>query len=103
MKSTLLSASVLALAAMAAGSSFAEGSDSLVQNNTGFVSTKTRADVQAELAQAQREGYNVSLGHNWDGGGKPVISTRSRDEVRREAIGSVASTNALERNYPVMR
>lgn len=103
MKSKLISASVLAFAALAAGSSFAEGRDIYPASNASAVSTKTRADVQAELAQAQRNGYNVNIGRNWTGDNAVSTSNRSRDEVRREAASAVVSTSALEHDYPVVR
>jgi hypothetical protein len=65
MKSNLVSASVLAVSALAffgSASSFAEGRDPFPQDQVKAVSTKSRADVRAELVQAQREGYNVNIG-----------------------------------------
>jgi hypothetical protein len=52
MKSNLVSASVLAVSALAffgSASSFAEGRDPFPQDQVNTVSTKTRADVRAEL------------------------------------------------------
>lgn len=57
MKSNLVSASILAVSALAffgSASSFAEGRDPFPQEKVNTVSTKTRADVKAELLQAPR-------------------------------------------------
>jgi hypothetical protein len=107
MKSNLVSASVLAISAVAifgSASSFAEGRDPypLDQVNT-TVSTKTRAEVKAELVQAQREGsYKVNLGNDFGDAHAVPASGKTRAEVKAE-IGKVASTAALERDYPVVQ
>ena len=57
MKSNLVSASVLAVSALAffgSASSFAEGRDPFPQDQVKSVSTKTRADVRAELVAARQ-------------------------------------------------
>lgn len=78
-KQLVAAATVLA----ATGAAFAEARYPV---DTPFVSTKTRAEVRAELEQARAQGlltwgesrnYPVSA---------PVRSTRSREEVRAEAI-----------------
>ncbi|MCZ8258457.1 MAG: DUF4148 domain-containing protein [Bacteroidia bacterium] len=106
MKSNLVSASVLAISAVAifgSASSFAEGRDPypLDQVNSS-VSTKTRAEVKAELLQAQREGYNVNLGNNYGDVHTAPVSNKTRAEVKAE-IGKVASASAIERDYPVVQ
>ena len=107
MKSNLVSASVLAVSALAffgSASSFAEGRDPypLDQvNNT--VSTKTRADVRAELLEAQRDGsYKANLGNDYGDAHASPASGKTRAEVKAE-IGTVVSTAALERDYPVVQ
>ncbi len=83
MKSNLVSASVLALAALAtlgSANSFAE-SDPFPQVNVSAASGKTRADVRAELLQAQRAGYDVKVGNTYqDVNVAPASKTRS--EIR---------------------
>jgi hypothetical protein len=106
MKSNLVSASVLAVSALAffgSASSFAEGRDPFPQDQVNSVSTKTRADVRAELAQAQHEGYSVNIGPTYQAPEAIApASTRSRAEVKAEA-GSTVSVSALERDYPVVQ
>jgi len=45
----------------ATGAAFAQSTE-YADPAAGFVSTKTRAEVRAELAQAQREGYSANIG-----------------------------------------
>ena len=57
MKSNLVSASVLAVSALAffgSASSFAEGRDPFPLDQASAVSTKTRAEVKSEVLQAQK-------------------------------------------------
>lgn len=60
MKKSILSAAVLTLAALGAGSAWAEGPVNFPADN--FQSTKTRAQVQAELAEAIRTGDMIGNG-----------------------------------------
>ena len=106
MKSNLVSASVLAVSALAffgSASSFAEGRDPFPQDQVNTVSSKTRADVRAELAQAKREGYSVNIGRTYQAPeASAPASTRSRAEVKAEA-GAAVSVSTLERDYPVVQ
>ena len=106
MKSTLVSASILAIAALASANSFAEGRDPYPLDQVSAASTKTRADVQAELLQAQREGYSVNIGNTYQDpafSGTPA-STRTRAEVKAEASsGTAVSVSALEHAYPAVQ
>jgi len=89
MKSNLVSASVLAIAALAtfgSASSFAEGRDPYPLDQVSAASTKTRAEVQAELLQAQREGYNVNLGNTYADVKVAPVSNKTRAEVRAELL-----------------
>jgi hypothetical protein len=61
----------------AASSSFAAGNSEFVEF-TGFQSTKTRAEVRAELAEATKTPEFVEYTN--------VASNKSRDEVRKEAV-----------------
>ena len=77
-KQLIAAATVLA----ATGAAFAEARPV----DTPFVSTKTRAEVRAELAQAQAQGLLMRRERQNYPVSAPVRSTRSRDEVRAEAI-----------------
>ena len=106
MKSNLVSASVLAVSALAffgSASSFAEGRDPFPQEQANTASTKSRADVRAELLQAQREGYSVNVPRNYQAPeASAPASTRSRADVKAE-VGNAVSVSALERDYPVVQ
>ncbi len=102
MKSNLVSASVLAVSALAffgSSSSFAEGRDPFPQDTVNTVSTKTRADVKAELLQAQREGYSVNISPTYQDVYTAPASSKTRAEVKAE-IGTTVSTATLDREYP---
>ncbi len=106
MKSNLVSASVLAVSALAffgSASSFAEGRDPYPLDQVNAVSTKSRADVRAELLQAQRDGsYRANLGNDYGDAHAAPASGKTRAEVKAEADTAV-STAALERDYPVVQ
>lgn len=106
MKSNLVSASVLAVSALAffgSASSFAEGRDPFAQDQVNAVSTKSRAEVRAELAQAQREGYSVNIAPNYQAPeASAPVSSKTRAEVKAEA-GSAVSISAIDRDYPVVQ
>ncbi|SDO08311.1 DUF4148 domain-containing protein [Polaromonas sp. JS666] len=105
MKSNLVSASVLAVSALAffgSASSFAEGRDPFAQDQVKSVSTKTRAEVKAELAQAQREGYSVNIGRTYQDVYSAPASSKTRAEVKAE-IGTTVSASALDRDFPVVQ
>jgi Zn-dependent protease with chaperone function len=100
--------SVVALAAMGFVSAFAQQSDYVQDRraaaaNPQVVSTLTRAQVQAEAAQAQAEkrqrGYldenDIYLRPSWMN--KPV-STLSREAVRAEAIKASREKRMHENN-----
>lgn len=73
---------VAAITVLAAtGAAFAEARPI----NTPFVSTKTRAEVRAELEQARAQGL-LTRDRERHPVFAPVQSTRSREEVRAEAI-----------------
>lgn len=80
----------IAAAASAAGNAFA---DDITVDNNAFVSSRSRAEVQAELAQYKRSGVNTwSIAYN------PLRSlqgTRSRGEVAGEYIASRNQVAAL--------
>ncbi|OWW20556.1 DUF4148 domain-containing protein [Noviherbaspirillum denitrificans] len=79
---------VAAFAILAAtGSAFAAGNSEFVEF-TNVPSTKTRAEVRAELAQAREQQV---AGSSEFVEFTPVASTRTREEVRREAVQSAHS------------
>lgn len=58
-------------------------------------STVTRADRRAEVLQARKDGTLDRLSRSEvDVGSTPVVSTRSRDEVRKEAVAATRSGQA---------
>jgi hypothetical protein len=80
----------LVLAAGFAGTAFAE---TPTIDNTVFVSSKSRADVQAELAAYKQAGVNP-----WATSYNPLrqfTSTRTRAEVVAEYLASRQEVNAL--------
>jgi hypothetical protein len=92
-KKLILSFAVLA--ASASASAFAGDID--VNKQSEFVSTKSRAEVKAELAQARAEGLQTSL--------TDVIvftdaaSAKTRDDVRREALRSAKVQHNSDLHY----
>jgi len=91
-KSALL-ASVLAAAAFGASAQEATLFDDVPQ------STKTRAEVKAELAQAQAEGFEISGGEATLFADTGVVGTRDRAEVRAEAAQLLDSSSAYRIAY----
>lgn len=74
---------------------------------TGFQSTRTRAEVMAELDQSKASGEYAVSNHEYPAPGRNFNSTRSRAEVIAEleqakADGTYAQ-NDFESEYPVMR
>ncbi len=105
MKSNLVSASILAIAALAtfgSTSSFAEGSDPYPLDQVSAASTKTRAEVRAELLQAQRAGYNVNLGNTYPDVKVAPISNKTRAEVKAEITAS-SPGYSIEHDYPTVQ
>lgn len=60
-----------------------------------ITSTQSRAEVKAELKQAREQGLFESFNDGNYPGRSDFQSTRSRDEVRREAIEAVRSGEAF--------
>jgi hypothetical protein len=91
----LIAASAFALVG---ASAFADGP----QRTEPFVSTMTRAQVQADLASAQASGELAQLRVQYNDFGTAAVMAsampRNVAEVRAEAI-AVASTRTLERAY----
>lgn len=85
--SKILASTVIALASVAAGSAFADSFDQQYPVVAPTQSTLTRAQVQAELLQAKKDGTWVGTG-NLDN--YPVIANvgtpKTRVEVRAELL-----------------
>lgn len=107
MKSKLASAAILAIAALTSASSFAEGYIPGLSDQVSVTSTKTRAEVRAELLQAQREGYTVNIDRTYQAPESTPANagTKTRAEVKAEvaASGSRVSGSVIERAYPVVQ
>jgi hypothetical protein len=88
---------IAAVAVFAAvGSAFAQQSE-FVAPDAGFNSTLTRAEVRQDLTQATSQGAIAQRQHD----GQDTVyaaSTRSRQEVRAEAIQSAQSHRAGDVN-----
>ncbi len=95
MKTRLLMAAVIALSGIATvGTTFADSPS----GEPTAISTKTRAEVKAELEQARSEGLLMNSGEHgfrdeWSGSKTGAMgvagsrySSRTREEVRAEAI-----------------
>ncbi|MBX3654824.1 MAG: DUF4148 domain-containing protein [Ramlibacter sp.] len=80
----------IALAAVTAGNAFA---DDITIDTTPFTSTKTRAEVQAELSQFKKAGVNPwSTQYNQLAG---FQSTKTAAQVRAEYVADRAEVAAL--------
>jgi len=84
---------------VSASSAFAQ---EYVVPDAGFVSTKSRAEVVAEISQAQADGSLTFVEHNY-----PVVqfaSSKSRAEVLAELDQARVdgSLNFVEHSYPVL-
>ncbi|MGH8846095.1 MAG: DUF4148 domain-containing protein [Polaromonas sp.] len=104
MQSKLVSASILAIAALSSASSFA-GDHRYPEDPVSVTSGKTRADVRAELLQAQREGYKISSDSTYPApDSTPAASTKTRAEVRAELLQAQREgykTN-VDNTYPAL-
>lgn len=87
------SKALLAVAAFAALAGTAARADDITIDNTPFVSSKTRAEVQAELVQFKQTGVNPwSISYN------PLAkfdSAKSRDQVKAEYLAERDQVAAL--------
>ena len=64
MKSNFITAAVVAVAALTSVAASAEGYNQYLFDQMKAPATKTRAEVRAELLQAQREGAVAGSGYN---------------------------------------
>lgn len=99
--SKLLSAAILAAAALASTGAFANDSDYPTAQVDAPVSTTTRAQVRAEYLQAKREGTLIESDINY-----PVVaaerSTKSRAEVKAELREAQRAGHSMhiDNSYP---
>ena len=78
--------SLIAILLVASTAAFANEAPDELANRTPFMGERTRADVQAELADARAIGtLNVDL-YVANRNSQPVLSQRSRSAVRAEAV-----------------
>jgi Domain of unknown function (DUF4148) len=102
MKTSRIAALALIATAAAGFNAYAESSDSYQPEPVQkFVSTLTRAQVQAEAIQATRD--NFTRGYNYETGeyqiaapAKAIGDTLTREAVRAEAIKARNSVNVLD-------
>jgi hypothetical protein len=99
---TLVSAAVLAIAALGAANAFAansyRGTESELVNLQGVTSTKARADVRAEQSQAAKKAHHMVESESTMLPTEDFVSTRARADVRMEAVAashSKLSTGSL--------
>jgi hypothetical protein len=85
---------IAAVAVFAAAGSALAGNDAYV-DHSGFKSTKTRAEVRAELERDYAKGL-VNRSNTEIVEYVNVPSTRSRDEVRQEAIKAAQDKRATD-------
>jgi Domain of unknown function (DUF4148) len=92
MKSKLISASVFAVAGLLSMSSFADGGDFYPPPISGQnTSTLTRAEVKAELLQAQRTGYGINFTNDSSYPQLPIADAgpgKTRAEVKAELMAA---------------
>jgi hypothetical protein len=89
---------IAAVFILAAGSAFAGAPEQYVDFSK-VQTTKTRAEVRAEVAQAARAGQLFAAStESQVAGPVTVASTRTREEVRAEAVHA-AKNDALRTNY----
>ncbi|RZI43958.1 DUF4148 domain-containing protein [Herbaspirillum sp. HC18] len=87
---------LIALVSMLAAGSVFAADNGIYVDHSNFVSTKTRAEVRAEMAQAAATG---ALGHESEFVEHTrIASTKSRDEVRGEAV-QAARNQARQPEY----
>jgi Domain of unknown function (DUF4148) len=99
MKTKLIAATVVALAAMSGASAFAQ---SYKDNFPVTMSSNvTRAQVQADFLQARKEGTLPQVGEaaQYAEAKAPVASTATRAEVRALAIQSAKARQADSDEY----
>lgn len=98
-------ASILAAAALLVATTSSAFAQEYVAPDAGFVSTKTRAEVSAELQEARADGSRL-MQNTEVVNFASAQSTKSRAEVRQELVSAqadgIASTQLVDGMYPVM-
>jgi hypothetical protein len=75
---------IVALSLLAAGSAFADDVNYPYVKFDDFQSTKTRAEVMAELQQARADGSYVVGGNEYEAPDAHFVSTKTHAQVRAE-------------------
>lgn len=100
MASKLFPAALLATAALASGSSFAEvpipGLPDQVSASSGM---KTREEVKAELLQAQRQGYSLSSTNPFPPPAAAPASQLTRAQVKADMMASHRAAPGAETDF----
>ena len=102
MASKLFSAALVAVAALAAGSSFAETPIPGLSDQVSVSGMKTREEVRSELVQAQRRGYSLSSTSAFPPATvQTAANPITRAEVKAEVMASHGAPSGAEikRNY----
>jgi len=100
MKSNFIGAAVVAVAALTSVAASAEAFNPYLWDQMKAPSTRTRAEVRAELLQAQREGYDANLNNGYKQAKAAPTSNKTRAQVQGE-VGAPVSVSAMEHDYPV--
>lgn len=82
---------------LTAGSTFADATFPYVDHSK-FTSTKTRAEVYAELERAYAQGDHIAIRAPEFVEFNQVASTRSREEVHTEAIQAARTASRVSRS-----
>lgn len=97
----ILSSALIAAAAFSAASAFA-GDDNSYPVLPVQASTVTRAQVQAEVVQAQRAGTLRISDHDYPGNVATFASTKTRDQVKAElrAAQRAGYSERIDNSFP---
>lgn len=97
----ILSSALIAVAALSAASAFAGDNDSYPVL-PAQASTLTRAQVRAEVVQAQRDGTLAIVSHDYPGDVGVVAGVKTRDQVKAElrAAQRAGYTQRIDNSFP---
>jgi hypothetical protein len=85
MKSTLITAAVIAISAFASFNAFADGGDEPFKNIKSAPSPVTRAEVRADAVKAKKAGQRSTIDNSFPGNTNTVAGKgKTRGEVRAE-------------------
>ena len=99
--SKLLSSALIAVASLSAAGAFAGDMDNYPVQ-PAQASTLTRAQVRAELAQAERDGTLIQVNDAYPGDVGVANSGKTRAQVRAELVQAQREglTQRIDNNYP---